>query len=203
MMRGFPQYRRVLVVAAEVYSRILDYGDRTSSVFFGDGAGAVVLDVAPAGFGLLGRFLYADGQLADVVGIRAGGSVEPAGVGPVTQGRHLFRMDGRRVWDFATSTLPMVITEALTVAGLDVRDVAMFLLHQANVRLVNACLEALGVPGSRSCLTLPKYGNTAAASVPITLDEAVRAGRIHRGDVVVLAAVGGGMTAGAAVLRWY
>ncbi len=202
LLRSFEQYRRILVVGAEVYSRFLDYGDRTSSVFFGDGAGAVVLERCPDGFGILGHELQADGQLADVVGIDAGGSREPAGLATVQEGKHLFHMDGRRVWEFATTTLPQVIKQALGNVGLDVDDVDMFILHQANARLINACLESLGVPASRSSLTVTKYGNTAAASVPITLDEAVRTRRVTRGDVVVLASVGGGMTAGAVVMRW-
>ncbi len=203
LMRANPDYRHVLVVGSEVYSRLLDFADRTSCVFFGDGAGAVVLSRAPEGYGVLSHSLYADGTLCDVVGVPAGGSVEPASDRSVADRRHYFRMDGRRVWEFATSTLPHVIKDTIASAGLDLDDVALFVPHQANARLVRACLESLGVPASRSALTVPKYGNTASASIPITLDEAVRSGRLRRGDLVVLAAVGGGMTAGAVLLRWF
>jgi 3-oxoacyl-[acyl-carrier-protein] synthase-3 len=202
-MRSFPQYRRMLVVGCEVYSRILDFQDRTSSVFFGDGAGAVLLERVPEGYGLLGTHLMADGTLADVVQVPAGGSREPIRGTSLAGRRHFFRMDGRRVWEFATSTLPGVVKEALSNAELGVNDVDLLIMHQANARMIETITAALGVPHDQVPLTVDRYGNTAAASVPITLDEAVRAGRLRRGDVVVLAAVGGGMTAGAAVLRWY
>jgi 3-oxoacyl-[acyl-carrier-protein] synthase-3 len=204
LMRANPdQYRRMLVVGSEIYSRYLDYEDRTSSVFFGDGAGAVCLGHGPAGYGILASQLYADGDLLDVVGVPAGGTVEPTTDETVRRRRHYFRMDGRRVWDFASTQLPQMVKTTVAAAGVDINDVAMFVLHQANARLVASCLESLGVPASRSGLTVPKYGNTAAASVPITLDEVVRAGRVRRGDLVVLAAVGGGMTAGAVLIRWF
>lgn len=203
LMDSNDRYRHVLVVGSEVYSRLLDFTDRTTCVFFGDGAGAVLLGRVPAGYGLLAHTLYADGTLSDVVAIPAGGSVEPATWRSVQERRHCFRMDGRRVWDFATDALPRVIKESVADAGLDLDDVAMFVPHQANARMLEHCLDRMGVAPSRAALTVAKYGNTAAASVPITLDEAVRAGRIRRGDVVVLAAVGGGMTAGAVVVRWF
>jgi 3-oxoacyl-[acyl-carrier-protein] synthase-3 len=203
LLRGGPDYRRMLVVGSEVYSRILNFADRTSSVFFGDGAGAVVLERGPEGYGILGHRLYAEGALADVVGVRAGGTREPSDMNARAQGRHLFHMDGRRVWGFATATLPTVMKDALGGVGADPRDVDVFILHQANARLVHACLDSLGVSREKAALTLPKYGNTAAASVPLTLDETCRQGRLKRGDLVVLAAVGGGMTAGAVVMRWY
>jgi 3-oxoacyl-[acyl-carrier-protein] synthase-3 len=204
LMRANPDmYRHMLVVGSEIYSRHLDFEDRTSSVFFGDGAGAVCLGHGPAGYGILTSQLYADGDLLDVVGVPGGGTVEPTTEDTVRRRRHYFRMDGRRVWDFASTQLPLIAKSTVAAAGVDIDDVAMFVLHQANARLVRGCLEALGVPASRSGLTVPKYGNTAAASIPITLDEMVRAGRIHRGDLVLLAAVGGGMTAGAVLIRWY
>jgi 3-oxoacyl-[acyl-carrier-protein] synthase III len=203
LMRGFPQYRRMLVVGCEVYSRIIDLQDRTSSVFFGDGAGAVLLEQLPEGYGLLGAHLMADGTQADVVQVPAGGSREPISGHCLAERRQYFRMDGRRVWEFATSTLPGVVKEALSNADLAINDVDLLVMHQANARMIESVSAAMGVPEDRVPLTVDRYGNTAAASVPITLDEAVRAGRLRRGDVVVLAAVGGGMTAGAAVLRWY
>ncbi|MFF9198383.1 3-oxoacyl-ACP synthase III family protein [Streptomyces sp. NPDC014779] len=203
LMHTFPQYERMLVVGCEVYSRILDYRDRTTCVFFGDGAGAVVLEHVPDGYGVLGTHLMADGTQLDVVGIPAGGAVEPVTADGVDVGRHRFRMDGPRVWDFATHALPAVVKEALAAADLSVEDIDHLITHQANARLIEAVGAALGVPSHKVPLTVDRYGNTAAASVPITLDEAVTAGRVRRGDIVVLASVGGGMTAGAVVLRWY
>jgi 3-oxoacyl-[acyl-carrier-protein] synthase-3 len=203
LMHAFPQYRRVLVVGCEAYSKILDYTDRATSVFFGDGAGAVVLGHVPDGYGVLTAQLMADGTQLDVVGIRAGGSAEPASADTLAGRRHYFHMNGSRVWDFAVHALPGVIKEALSQAHLGVDDVDLLIPHQANSRLIEAVGTAIGIGQDKIALTVDRYGNTAAASVPITLDEAIAAGRVKRGDIVVLASVGGGMTAGAVVLRWY
>ena len=203
LMTAFDQYGRLLVVGAEVYSRILDHGDRSTCVFFGDGAGAVVLGQVPDGYGVLSTSLQTDSSLVDVVGIPAGGSVEPASEQTVAGNRHTFRMDGPAVWDFATSALPAAVKQALAQAGLTVDDVDLLITHQANLRIIESVSTSTGVPLHRIPTTVEQYGNTAAASVPITLDEAVRAGRLRRGSNVVLAAVGGGMTVGAVVLRWY
>lgn len=203
LMNTFSQYNHVMVVGCEAYSRVLDYEDRGTCVFFGDGAGAAVLGKVPDGYGILGCDLIADSTRLDVVGIPAGGTREPADERTVAERRHYFRMDGRRVWDFATQAVPQVVKGALAAAGLDVDDVDLLITHQANARLIEECADRCGVPMDRVPTTVGRYGNTAAASVPITLDEAAADGRLHRGDVVVLAAVGGGMTAGALVMRWY
>lgn len=203
LMHTFAQYDRLLIVGCEVYSKILDYQDRTSCVYFGDGAGAVLLGHVPEGYGVLGAHLMADGTQLDVVGIPAGGAVEPLSIDVLSNRRNYFRMDGPRVWDFATHVLPSVIKEALVSADLSVEDVDLLITHQANARMIEAVGAALGIPAHKVPLTVDRYGNTAAASVPITLDEAVTASRLNRGDIVVLASVGGGMTAGAVVLRWY
>lgn len=203
LMSTFSQWRRTLVIGCEVYSRILDYQDRSTCVYFGDGAGAVVLEEVPDGYGMLGAHLMADGTQAGAVGIPAGGAAEPPSHATVVGRRHYFRMDGPRVWDFATTALPAAVKEAVNDAGLSVADVDHLITHQANARLIEAVARALGMPGARIPTTVEKYGNTAAASVPITLDETIAAARIQRGDIVVLASVGGGMTAGAVVMRWY
>jgi 3-oxoacyl-[acyl-carrier-protein] synthase-3 len=203
LMQSFAQYQRMLVVGCEVYSQILDYQDRTTCVFFGDGAGAVVLGHVPDGYGILGAHLIADGTQFDVVGIPAGGVTEPASPDTLDERRHYFRMNGPRVWDFATQALPSAVKQALAAADLSVSDVDLLVPHQANAKLIGTVISGMGVAEHKVPMTVDRYGNTAAASVPITLDEAVAAGRLHRGDIVVLAAVGGGMTAGAVVLRWY
>lgn len=203
LMSTFSQWRRTLVVGCEVYSRIIDYQDRSTCIYFGDGAGAVVLEEVPEGYGVLGAHLLADGTQVDTVGIPAGGAAERPDHSSIAARRHYFRMNGRRVWDFATTALPAAVKEAVTDAGFSIDHVDHLIVHQANARLIDAIATALGVPRARVPTTVEKYGNTAAASIPITLDEAVAAGRIRRGDVVVLASVGGGMTAGAVVLRWH
>lgn len=193
----------VLVLAGEVYSRVLDWQDRRSSVFFGDGAGAAVLRRVPSDYGVLGWQLLADGDLLDAVGIPAGGARLPASIDTVLHRQHAFRMDGRRVWQFATSALPVVVNRALADACVTVDDVQLFIFHQANARIIDECLRVLKVGRDRTFTTVERYGNTAAASAPITLHEAREAGRVRRDDLVVLVAVGGGMTAGACVMRWY
>jgi 3-oxoacyl-[acyl-carrier-protein] synthase-3 len=203
LMTAFPHHRRSLVVGCEAYSRLLDYDDRTTCVFFGDGAGAAVLGEVPEGFGILSAELLTDDSLVDVVSVPAGGSAEPAGPDTVRDGRHYFRMDGRGVWDFAVNALPRVVKNGLARAGLDTGDIDVLVTHQANARLIEACAASLGVPLDRVPMTVDRYGNTAAASIPITLHDALVDGRIRRGDVVVLATVGGGMTAGALIMRWY
>jgi 3-oxoacyl-[acyl-carrier-protein] synthase-3 len=203
LMQTFPQYHRMLLVGCEVYSKILDYQDRTTCVFFGDGAGAVVLGHVPEGYGVLGAYLMADGSQLGVVGIPAGGTAQPTTAASLADRDQYFQMDGPRVWEFATHALPLAVKEALAGADLGIQDVDLLITHQANARLIEAVGAALGIPMDKVPTTVERYGNTAAASVPITLDEAVAAGRLHRGDIVVLASVGGGMTAGAVVLRWY
>lgn len=203
LMATLDQLNAVLVVGCEVYSRILDPADRTTCVFFGDGAGAVLLGRVPDGYGILGVELQTDSSLLNVVGVAAGGSAEPASIRTVRDGRHHFHMNGPAVWDFATSALPRVVKQALARAELDVADVDLVITHQANRRIIESVGADLDLPLDKMPMTVDRYGNTAAASVPITLHEAVMAGRVQRGSVVVLAAVGGGMTAGAAVTRWY
>jgi 3-oxoacyl-[acyl-carrier-protein] synthase-3 len=202
MLAAEPAYGPMLVIGAETFSKLLDFRDRGTCVFFGDGAGAVVLGEVSDGFGILSTQLLADGSLTDVVGVPAGGSRLVASADTVEQRDHYFRMDGRRVWDFAVEALPEVVAKALDKAGLSLSDVDLLVCHQANARMIEACTDSLGLDRSRVHLTVDRYGNTAAASVPITLDEARHLDRVSHGDVVVLASVGGGMTAGAIVLRW-
>jgi 3-oxoacyl-[acyl-carrier-protein] synthase III len=192
-----------LVVGAERYSRILDPRDRTATVFFGDGAGAVMLGEVPDGYGILSARLTAHGEYADVVGIRAGGTTEPItqeGVGHPVQ---YFHMHGPRVWEYATTTVPILVKETLVAADLEPGDIDLVVTHQANLRMIEEILRACDVPLERAETTVEKFGNTAAASIPITLDQAVRRGRLKDGDLVLLAGVGGGMTSGCVVMRWH
>ena len=202
MLSSRPAYRHVLVIGAEAYSKFLDWRDRQSCVFFGDGAGAVVLREVPAEHGILSTRLLADGAGTDIVGIPAGGSRLPASLETVGQRQHYFRMQGRRVWQYALHAFPLVIREAVSEAGLELQDVDLFIFHQSNAVMIDAVMRSMGVDREQTFLTVHKYGNTAAASIPITLHEAVEQGRIRPGQIVVLAAVGGGMTAGATVMRW-
>jgi 3-oxoacyl-[acyl-carrier-protein] synthase-3 len=202
MMRGNPGYRTALVVGAETYSRILNWEDRTTCVIFGDGAGAAVLRPVEGGLGILSSHLRADGSKHRTICVPGGGSRMPASPEVLSKRLDKFQMNGREVWDFVIEAFPQAVREAVRAAGLSLQDVDLLISHQANGVLIRACMERLGLPMDRTFLTVDRYGNTSAASVPITLDEAARAGRIRRGDVVVLVAFGGGLTWGATVMRW-
>jgi 3-oxoacyl-[acyl-carrier-protein] synthase III len=189
------QYRNILVVGAEIYSRILDWEDRTTSVLFGDGAGAVVLSRSDRP-GVLSSHLHADGSHSKVLCVP--GSVSS---GKVT-GRPLLQMEGGTVFKFAVKVLEEVAHEALTANALQAADVDWFIPHQANIRIIHATAKKLGISMEKVVTTVERHANTSAASVPLALDEAVRDGRIKPGQHVLLEGVGGGFTWGAVLVKW-
>jgi len=189
------QSQCALVVGAEVFSRILDWSDRRTSVLFGDGAGAVVLQPCTDG-GVLSTHLHADGSQAHI--LQVPGGIAGGGI----HGSAYVQMDGQAVFRFAVRALESVCTEALEANGYTGRDLDWLVPHQANIRIISATAQKLGLPAERIVTTLEHQGNTSAASVPLALDAAVRDGRIQPGHLVLLEAVGGGMTWGAALLRW-
>ena len=188
--------RTALVIGAETFSRILDWEDRTTCVLFGDGAGAVVMGPVAddTGRGVLAAKLHADGRYNDMLYVDGG----PSTTGTVGK----LRMKGREVFRHAVTNLAAVLTETLAEAGLEADDVAWVVPHQANVRILDATAKKLGLAPERVVVTVADHANTSAASVPLALDVAVRDGRIKTGDIVVLEAMGGGFTWGAAVVRW-
>ena len=189
------QYRNALVVGAEIYSRILDWKDRSTCVLFGDGAGAVVLSAADAP-GIIASRLHSDGRYAHILSVP--GSVS----GGAVCGRPLLRMEGNAVFKFAVKVLGEVADETLAAGGLARSDVDWLIPHQANVRIIQATAKKLGMSMERVVTTVERHANTSAASVPLALDEAVRDGRIRPGHHVLLEGVGGGFTWGAVLLRW-
>ena len=189
------QSRCALVVGAEVFSRILDWNDRSTAVLFGDGAGAVVLRADPNP-GILGSALHADGSQSKIL------SVPGTVCGGKVVGTPFLQMDGQGVFKFAVRALDEVARETLGQCGLGVSDVDWFIPHQANVRILDATAKRLGIPSERVVVTVDRHANTSAASVPLALDCAVRDGRIQRGQKVLLAAVGGGFTWGAVVFEY-
>jgi 3-oxoacyl-[acyl-carrier-protein] synthase III len=189
------QARHVLVVGTEVYSRILDWTDRGTCVLFGDGAGAVVLKASDKP-GILGTKLHADGSQKDNLSVP--GSV----CGGKVTGTPFVRMDGGAVFKFAVRVFEEVAHEVLAAAGLKVTDLDWFIPHQANIRIMEATARKLGLPLEKLISTVDHHGNTSAASIPLALDEAVRAGKIRAGQTLLLEGVGGGFTWGAVLLRW-
>jgi 3-oxoacyl-[acyl-carrier-protein] synthase-3 len=189
------QAKKVLVVGAEVYSRILDWNDRGTCVLFGDGAGAVVLAASNTP-GILATRLHADGSYKDHLSVP--GSV----CGGKVWGRPFVHMDGGSVFRFAVRVFEEVAHEVLDQAGLKVSDLDWFVPHQANIRIMEATARRLGLPVEKVIATVDHHGNTSAASIPLALDEAVRDGRIRPGQTLLLEGVGGGFTWGAVLLRW-
>jgi len=189
------QYRHVLVVGAETYSRILDWTDRRTCVLFGDGAGAVVLrrDNAP---GILSTRLHADGAYADMLAVP--GTV----CGGQVSGRPLLQMDGPGVFRFAVKVLDEIVAETLAASGLQKMDIDWLVPHQANIRIIQATARKLGMSMEKIVVTVDRHANTSAASIPLALDEAVRDGRIRAGQHVLMEAIGGGFTWGAVLAKW-
>jgi len=199
---GTPGYENVLVVGAEVYSRILNWEDRGTCVLFGDGAGAAVLSEVEEGRGLLGSWMKSDGSGSGVIEIPAGGVRTPIPSSGFAEGDQYFQMDGRAVWRFAIEAFPQAVRGVLERVGRDLSEVDLIIPHQANLRIVEAGMENLGLPMERTFTNLERYGNTAGASVPIALREAVENGVLSSGDLVVTAAFGGGLAWGANAFVW-
>ncbi|QKV18332.1 beta-ketoacyl-ACP synthase III [Oricola thermophila] len=191
--------RRVLVIGAETFSRLLDWEDRTTCVLFGDGAGALVLEATEgvgltSDTGILASKLRSDGCHKEKLYVDGGPSTTRT-VG------HL-RMQGREVFKHAVGMITDVIEDSFAVAGITADDIDWFVPHQANRRIIEASAKKLGIPEEKVVITVDRHGNTSAASVPLALSVAVEEGRIRKGDLVLLEAMGGGFTWGAVLLRW-
>jgi 3-oxoacyl-[acyl-carrier-protein] synthase-3 len=192
------QARTALVIGAETFSRILDWQDRGTCVLFGDGAGAVVLnavsDGGPAGRGILSTHLHSDGRQHDILYVDGG----PSSTGKTG---HL-RMQGREVFRQAVQHLSNVVDEALAANGLNPSDIDWLVPHQANTRIIDAVGRKLGLSADKTIVTIERHANTSAASIPLALEEAVADGRIRPGHLVLMEALGGGLTWGASIARW-
>lgn len=195
-----PYIDNVLVVASEVYSKILNWKDRTTCVFFGDGAGATVLQKTEEG-GVIGSWLRADGGGAGVIEIPAGGTRNPISHEMIDEAKQYFYMDGRAVWDFAVEAFPQAVRGVLDRYGYALDDVDMIIPHQANINIIKVGMEKLGLPMERAHTNLHKYGNMAGASIPVALHEAIQVGKISKGDLVVTVGFGGGLTWGANLIQ--
>ena len=192
----------VLVIGAEQLSRITDMRDRNTCVLFGDGAGAAVLKACAPGEGILAVSIHSDGVLGDLLEMPAGGGAIPASVESVARREHYIRMRGKEVFKVAVRGMEESLLKSLADAGLTPGDLEWVIPHQANLRIIEAMRERVGLPSERVLVNIDRYGNTSSASIPITLDEVVRAGKLKPGDNVGLVAFGGGITWGASVARW-
>jgi 3-oxoacyl-[acyl-carrier-protein] synthase-3 len=195
-------HTRVIVVGADLMSAIIDPLDRTTAVLFGDGAGAVLLEPAEPGYGLLGFYHRVDGSGRHDLMMPAGGSFHPASHATVDAREHFLKQNGKTVFKFAVSQMADCITTLLSRHQLTSADITMVIPHQANQRILDATAERLGLAPGRMASVIARYGNTTAATLPLALEDVVREGRVARGDLLVFVAVGAGFTVGASLLRW-
>ncbi|MHB1413309.1 MAG: beta-ketoacyl-ACP synthase III [Thermoleophilia bacterium] len=197
------QADRVLVIGAEVVSKMIDWSDRATAVLFGDGAGAVLLEPAADGEeGIIGFDLGNDPAGAGELSLPAGGSRLPASEETVAERLHFLRMNGREVFRFATRVIQASSSQLLERSGHRVEDVDIFVPHQANIRIIDAAARKLGIPPEKVFSNLERYGNTSCASIPLCLDEAEREGRLKKGDLVLMVGFGGGLSWGSCLMRW-
>lgn len=194
--------QNILVIGAETLSRIIDWKDRATCVLFGDGAGAFVLQASDRPGGILSFKLGSDGSGGDLLILPGGGSRHPSTVDSVTRGLHYVRMEGRAVFRFATRIMGKAAHEAVEAAGLNLKDIDLFIPHQANHRIIKSAARYLALPDEKVFVNVERYGNTSSASVPIAFCEAIEQERMKPGDHLVLVAFGAGLTWAAAVVQW-
>ena len=194
--------RHVLVIGSEVMSAITDWTDRNTCILFGDGAGAAVLSARDGERGILSSHLKSDGALCDLIIVPGGGSRNPPSEKIVAERMQFIRMKGNETFKVAVRTLEDIARETLAANNLSVKDLDLYVPHQANGRILKAVADRLGLPIEKMMLNLARYGNTSAASIPIALDEAVQEGRIKEGSLVMIGAFGAGLTWASALIRW-
>jgi len=197
------EVKTAMVIGAETLSRYTDYNDRSTCILFGDGAGAVVLKVAPAGEGILCSALHTDGTYADFIQMPGGGSKYPPNVKEHIDARLPFiKMRGSETFKVAVRAITEVCQEVLVAADVRVEQVDLFIPHQANLRIISAVGDRLGIPAEKVYLNLERVGNTSSASIPLAMQEAIDRGVLKRGNLVLMGAFGGGLTWAATLLRW-
>lgn len=195
-------YKHILVIGAEILSRLVNWHDRSTCILFGDGAGAAVIGETEEGYGLLASDLGSDGSLGKILDIPASGVAEPVTHRAIDSGRIYIHMEGPEVFKAAVRHMGATTLKTLEKAGVSKDDIDMFIAHQANNRIIQAIAKRLQVPADHMWVNVDRFGNTSAASVGIALDEAVRAGKVKHGDIVVLTGFGAGLTWGCDVMRW-
>jgi len=197
------KHNRALVVGADAMSTIIDYTDRTTCVLFGDGAGAVIVEPAvEEGLEIIGFEHEIDGSGGSALQMPAGGSLHPASHETVEKRMHYVKQDGGAVFKFAVRKTEEIARRVLERTGYTADDVALFVSHQANRRIIMSAANRLGLPESKVMINIEDYGNTTGATIPLALEDAITQGRIKKGDLVLLASVGAGFTVGSVLLRW-
>jgi 3-oxoacyl-[acyl-carrier-protein] synthase-3 len=191
-----------VVIATEKMSAIVDWGDRSTAVLFGDGAGAAVVKRSENGRGLISTFTRSDGNLAELLWRPGGGARIPMDLAVLTERDHLLKMAGREVFKAAVRSMAEAADQALLRAGLTGEDIDLFIPHQANIRIIESTAKYAGVPMEKVFVNVDRYGNMSSATVPVALDEAVEEGRIEEGDYIMMVAFGAGFTWASAVLQW-
>lgn len=194
--------KNALVIGSETLTRMINWEDRNTSILFGDGAGAFVVQASDEPGGLLSAVMRSDGSGGNLLSIPGGGSVYPTSMETVHQGLHYIQMNGREVFRFATRVMSQATLEAVQKAGITMDDVRLVIPHQANIRIIEAAAKGLDIPIERCFINLDRYGNTSTASIPIATVEAIQQGLIAAGDRIVFVGFGAGLTWGAAVIEW-
>ncbi|HTG00941.1 MAG TPA: beta-ketoacyl-ACP synthase III [Nitrospirota bacterium] len=195
-------YKNILVVGAEILSRYVDWQDRGTCILFGDGAGAVVIQRSSGKRGILSIHLHSDGELGDLIHLPGGGAQYPASHDTVRNRMHYIKMKGNETFKYAVRALEGAVQEALEHNKVKPEEIDYLVPHQANLRIIQAMAQRLAMPMEKVILTLPKYGNTSAASIPMALDEAVRSNKIKDNHLLLFEAFGGGLTWASALVRW-
>ena len=197
-------YENILIIGAEKLSSVLDWSDRSTCVLFGDGAGAIVLSQCDRpGVGILGTRLSADGTESKILRMPGGGSAVPASEESIGEGQHYLKMAGREVFKIAVRVMGQSAIGILDDHGVDPKDVACVIPHQANIRIIESMSARLGLSMDKFLINLDRYGNTSAASIPIALEEAHRNGRVNSDEYILLTAFGAGLTWGACLIKWH
>lgn len=194
--------KRVLIVGTEVLSKITDWEDRATCVLFGDGAGAVIVEPTKEEKGIISMNINSDGGMWNLLHLPGGGSRYPTSRDSINKRLHYIKMKGNETFKFAVRTLEDLVVKILKENKLDPSKLSLLIPHQANLRIIQATADRLGIPLNKVLINLDKYGNTSAASVPIALDEAVMTGRVRDGDYILLEAFGGGLTWASALIKW-
>jgi 3-oxoacyl-[acyl-carrier-protein] synthase-3 len=195
-------FKKILVIGVEVLSKVVDWTDRNTCILFGDGAGAVVVGASEGERGILSTHIYADGAQMPLLNIPGGGVSCPASVKSVESKQHLVKMNGKGVFVHAVRNISKASMVALETNGMTADDVDLVVAHQANLRILEGVAEKTKLPLSKFYLNIHKYGNTSSASIPIALDEAVREGKVKPNDILLMSALGAGLSWGSALVRW-